>query len=70
MIFEADLHTHSHFSDGTHTPSQIIELAHQKGLSAISITDHDTIAAYSEELFDIAKKKQIQLIPGVEVSSI
>lgn len=69
MIFEADLHIHSHFSDGTHTPSQIIDLAHKKGLSAISITDHDTIAAYSEELFDIAKKNHIELIPGVEVSS-
>ena len=38
-----DLHVHSTASDGTLTPSQVVKLAADKGLSAIALTDHDTV---------------------------
>ena len=38
-----DLHTHSTASDGTMSPADLVKYAHKKGLSAIAITDHDTI---------------------------
>ena len=41
-----DLHTHSVYSDGSLTPEEIIDVAVDLGLTAISITDHDNILAY------------------------
>ena len=38
-----DLHTHSFFSDGSNSPEELIETAHKIGLSAIALTDHDTV---------------------------
>ena len=38
-----DLHIHSTFSDGTMSPKDLVAYAKQKGLKAISITDHDTV---------------------------
>ncbi len=46
--FRADLHCHSLYSDGTSSPEQLIALAGKNGLSALSITDHDTVDAYRE----------------------
>jgi predicted metal-dependent phosphoesterase TrpH len=66
--FRADLHCHSHFSDGTDSPEQLIELALEKGLSGLSITDHDTVAVYSEGL-EIARKKNFLLLNGAEFSA-
>lgn len=65
-----DLHTHTTASDGTYTPTELIDYALEKGLSAIAITDHDTIGGigearrYREEI-----KAPIELIPGIELSS-
>ena len=66
--FRADLHCHTTCSDGSETPEQIIELAKQSNLSALSITDHDTISAY-DTAFDLAKAAGISLLTGVEFSS-
>lgn len=66
--FRADLHCHSTCSDGTVTPAEIIQLACQLNLQGLSITDHDTIAAY-QEAFPIAQTKGLPLIPGVELSA-
>jgi predicted metal-dependent phosphoesterase TrpH len=41
----ADLHTHTTASDGTYTPTQLVDLARRCGLAALAITDHDTLAA-------------------------
>ncbi|MCH9609060.1 MAG: 5'-3' exoribonuclease [Chlamydiales bacterium] len=67
-MFKADLHCHSFFSDGTDSPERLIELAIESGLSALSITDHDTTAAYPEALF-AAKERNFLLLPGVEFSA-
>lgn len=38
-----DLHTHSTFSDGTNTPEELVEAAHNIGLTALALTDHDSV---------------------------
>lgn len=66
---KVDLHMHSTCSDGERSPEEVIELAANNGLSHISITDHDTVAAY-EVAERKAKEAGIQLIPGIEVSAL
>ncbi|MFP3040818.1 PHP domain-containing protein [Treponema primitia] len=61
-----DLHTHSRASDGTMTPSDLIKTAKGRGLSAIALTDHDTIGGL-EEAREEAEKQQIRFIPGIEI---
>ena len=64
-----DLHTHTTCSDGTYTPTELIEYAAQKKLRAIAITDHDTVSALGEAA-KTAENYGIELIPGVEISAI
>ena len=64
-----DLHIHSCFSDGSLTPKQILDTAQKNHIRMLSITDHDTIDAYSPDLFSYAKQQHIELIPGVEIST-
>lgn len=64
-----DLHIHSTCSDGTLTPIEIIEEAKKNGLDTISITDHDTLNAYTKEFLVAAKKANIKIINGVEIST-
>lgn len=68
-MFRADLHCHSTCSDGSLTPEELILLAKEKGLSALSITDHDTIGAYQTEFLRFAETQEILVCPGVEFSS-
>ncbi|MCK6075612.1 PHP domain-containing protein [Paenibacillus silvae] len=63
-----DLHTHSQASDGMQSPTDNVKLAKQKGLSAVALTDHDTVAGVAEarragQLLDI------EVIAGVEIST-
>lgn len=62
-----DLHTHSIFSDGTFTPTEIIEKAIEIGLSAVALCDHNTVDGIPEFL-SAAKDKNIQAIAGAEFS--
>jgi len=64
-----DLHTHTTCSDGTYTPQELIKHAKDEGIVGLSITDHDTFAAYPEA-FSIAKIHGIELISGIELSSL
>lgn len=61
-----DLHTHSTFSDGTFTPSQLVEYAEKKGLKAFALTDHDTIEGVAEAK---SVKSNVEVISGVEIST-
>ncbi len=63
-----DLHVHSCRSDGTFTPSELVELALQKGLSAFALTDHDTTAGL-EEAIGYANGRDIEVIAGIEFST-
>jgi len=63
-----DLHTHSTASDGSYTPTQLIDLAEEIGLSAIALTDHDTISGIPEFLEHATKVDGLTAIPGCEIS--
>ena len=67
--FRADLHCHTVCSDGTDDPRVLLRFAQQAGLQGLSITDHDTMDAYTPELFTEAESLGIRLLPGVEISS-
>ena len=69
MMKKIDLHIHTNCSDGELTPIEVVDKAVCNGVSVISITDHDTVDAYSDELFQYAKSKNIQIIPAVEIST-
>jgi len=62
-----DLHLHSIYSDGSDTPSQLIDTALKLNLKAIAITDHDTIDGV-QEFLSYGEDKDIILIPGIEIS--
>ena len=62
-----DLHTHSTCSDGTFTPEEVVEEAAKAGLSAIALTDHDTINGLSSAI-EAGKKYGVEVITGIEFS--
>lgn len=61
-----DLHTHSTESDGTYTPTELIELAHSRGIGTIALTDHDTCAGLKEAQAR-ARELGVNFIPGIEL---
>ncbi len=65
-----DLHVHSNASDGTMTPSELVDYSIKKGLSAIALTDHDTVAGLAE-IKDCARRTPgaPEIISGVELST-
>ena len=61
-----DLHMHSYYSDGSFSPREVVELAKQKGLGFISITDHNTIEAH--EAFELAcQERGMKYVLGIEL---
>lgn len=63
-----DLHVHSTRSDGTFTPTELVDYALEKGLSAFALTDHDTTEGLQEAM-EYAKGKPIEIVPGIEFST-
>jgi len=61
-----DLHTHSSASDGSLSPSGLIEEAARRGISALALTDHDTIGGLKEAA-EAAQRLGIGFIPGIEL---
>jgi len=71
MTKYCDLHTHTYYSDGAHSPEYLIKECAKQNISYLSITDHDCVSAYSEkEIYKIAQKNKVTLIPGVEINCI
>ena len=64
-----DLHIHTNVSDGALSPKEVIDMAVKNGAGVIAIADHDTVDAYSDELFDYAEERNIILVPAVEIST-
>ena len=64
----ADLHVHTHYSDGADSPQRVVELAKEAGVSAIAITDHDILDGYPEAAA-AAQAAGLELIPGLEMSA-
>jgi 3',5'-nucleoside bisphosphate phosphatase len=67
--FRADLHCHTTCSDGTLSPAEVVRLAAEVGLQGLSITDHDTVAAYVEAS-PVAEELGIPLVTGIELSAL
>lgn len=63
-----DLHVHSHFSDGTVSPSQLIDIARKIGLSAVALCDHNTISGLPE-FVSAAVGTGVEAVPGIEFST-
>lgn len=63
-----DLHLHTTYSDGSLPPAEVVALAHQAGVSALAITDHDIMDGLPEAT-DAGRRLGIEVIPGIELSS-
>ena len=68
-----DLHVHSNKSDGSFTPTELVNYAIEKGLSAFALTDHDTTDGIDEALASaepaVAAGRPVEVIPGIEFST-
>lgn len=62
-----DLHTHSTFSDGSDAPATLVRLALGRGLTALALTDHDTLEGIGPAR-EAAAGTGLDLVPGVELS--
>lgn len=63
-----DLHSHSNFSDGSFSPTQLLRLGQEAGLSALVLCDHNTVAGLPE-FMEAAKHFDVEAVPGVELST-
>ncbi|NMG59036.1 PHP domain-containing protein [Geitlerinema sp. P-1104] len=64
-----ELHCHSQYSDGTLTPTQLVERAVAAGVKALALTDHDTMSG-CQEAAEAAQAYHLTLVPGVELSTV
>ena len=63
-----DLHTHSNFSDGTYSPSELLDMAIRSNVSAIALCDHNTVSGLND-FIEAAKSTDIEAVSGVEISA-
>lgn len=63
-----DLHLHTTFSDGSRTPTDVLALASKANVSAVAITDHDTVNGLPEAI-QAGRTLGIEVVPGIELSS-
>jgi predicted metal-dependent phosphoesterase TrpH len=61
-----DLHVHTTASDGSLTPSEVVERAAGRGLAAIAITDHDSVGGIAEGA-EAGRRRGLEVVPGVEI---
>ena len=63
-----DLHMHSTASDGVLSPSEVVRLAKERGLTTIALTDHDTTAGW-EEAMAVGRELGVEVLGGFEINS-
>jgi hypothetical protein len=63
-----DLHIHSNASDGSYAPAEVVRYAKEGGLTAIALTDHDTVEGLPEAVA-AGEQYGVEVIPGVEISA-
>jgi predicted metal-dependent phosphoesterase TrpH len=66
---KADLHMHSTYSDGLKTPEELFQLATERGIDIIAITDHDIVDGVQKNIA-LSKKYGVTYIVGIELSTI
>ena len=64
----ADLHLHTHFSDGTYSPEDLAAHARAQGLDAVALTDHDSVEG-CERMETACAKEGLEFIPGAELTA-
>jgi predicted metal-dependent phosphoesterase TrpH len=65
-----DFHIHSNLScDGDYSPAELVGFARDKGFRAISIADHDTVAAYPEAE-ELGRAAGVEVIPSLEITTL
>jgi predicted metal-dependent phosphoesterase TrpH len=73
-----ELHAHTHFSDGTLSPAELVALAAERGLAALAITDHDSVegvpfALAAADTLRTTRTGDVvalpEIVPGIEISS-
>lgn len=69
-----DLHTHTCKSDGSYTPTELVDYAIEKNLAAVAITDHDSIEGLDEAVAHAAALRErglpsVEVVPGIEFST-
>lgn len=64
-----ELHCHTTCSDGTLKPTELVHAAVKAGVSALAITDHDTLAGWEEAMIS-AQPCNLEIVPGVELSTV
>jgi predicted metal-dependent phosphoesterase TrpH len=67
--FRADIHCHTNCSDGSEAPLELLRLAKEANLQGLSVTDHDTMDAYTPAFFKEAELLSLEILPGIEISS-
>ncbi len=67
-ISRASLHTHTKFSDGMVSPTELVKAAADKGISVLALTDHDTMKGLTEAKA-AGKKYGVEIIPGEEITA-
>lgn len=67
-MIKVDFHVHTTSSDGIMTPAEVVQRAKKNGVKFLAITDHDTVSGIEEALIE-AKNSNLQLIPGIELST-
>ncbi|WP_228461295.1 PHP domain-containing protein [Gordonia spumicola] len=67
MSMTADLHVHTHFSDGTDTPEELFAAARAAGLTTVGLTDHDTSKGWASVAE--AVPAGMRVLPGAEFST-
>jgi predicted metal-dependent phosphoesterase TrpH len=63
-----DLHAHTTASDGSLSPRELVELAKKSGITALGITDHDTVDGIDEAL-RAGREEGLDIVPGLEFSA-
>jgi len=65
---KSEIHMHSTFSDGEFSPTELVRIARQNGVSILSLTDHDTFEGI-EEFVQAAEGTEISAFPGIEITT-
>jgi len=68
-VQRADLHLHTTFSDGLLSPTDLVRLVVERGITVAAVTDHDSTEGLDEAFAEAARHPGLRLVPGIEISA-